>query len=187
MNWRALCPWMPLMCTGYEIAVLALAAAGTGASVYAQNEQANAEEDRANAQSAALADQAASEREAAASEAKKIEQQRRKVQGAARAAAAAGGADVARGAPVTIAGDIYGRAESDIEETLKAGDSRARVSSLEAAGYSDLASGYKRAGPYAATGTLLSGSSSLLAQSRAYQQSKPKPGWQTRDPSGGTY
>lgn len=175
------------MCTGFEYAMLAVAAAGTAATAYGTYEQGQAAGDQADAQAAALAEQAKQEREAAGEEAKRLEIQRRKVQGAARAAAAAGGADVSRGAPVTIAGDIYARSESDIEQTLKSGSRRATVSSLEAAGYSESAGGYRRGGTLAAAGTLLSGSSSLLSQSRAYSQARQKPGWQTRDPSMGTY
>lgn len=140
------------MCTGYEIAMVAMAAVGAGTAIYSANQQSEmADYQAAQAQADANADKSAAEVQA-----EKIRKLARIQAGEATASLAGSGVDVGEGTALNINKDIYGRAEEDAVMTVFGGTDRA------ARGYAD-ASMSRMKGDTAQTAGYLNATSSVLS------------------------
>lgn len=116
------------MCTGAEVAMIALAVAGTGASLYAADTAANQEEANLKFQAAQAEADAAAEKGAAQVEADRIRKAAKAQRAQATAQAAAAGIDVNSPTALKIDQEIVENAEEDAYLTiLQGGDRSARM------------------------------------------------------------
>src|SRR3546814_13536306 len=115
------------MCTGLEIAALALAAAGTATTLYGTDTAANQEEANAKFAADQAEADARAEQGAAQVEAERIRREGKAQRAKAVAAAAASGVDVNSPTAPKIAQEITANAEEDaMPTTLTAGSPAAR-------------------------------------------------------------
>lgn len=144
------------MCTGVTIAMLAMAAVGTGYSMYAADTQANQQESNLKFQADQMAADAAAARGEAEVEAMRIRKAGKAQRAQAVAAAAASGVDVNSPTALKIDEDITKNAEEDATLTILGGKDRAarmgQQSQLDRAGASVVKSNARMQN----TGTLLS-------------------------------
>src|SRR3546814_6722550 len=114
------------MCTGLEIAALALAAAGTATTLYGTDTAANQEEANAKFAADQAEADARAEQGAAQVEAERIRREGKAQRAKAVAAAAASGVDVNSPTALKIDQEITANAEEDAMLTILNGGDRAR-------------------------------------------------------------
>lgn len=148
------------MCTGFEIAALALMAAGTATTLYGVDTQAKQGEANAKFQAAQAEADARVETDAAKIEAQRIRDAAKKQRSQAIAAAAASGVDVNSPTALRINEDITRNAEEDAVLTILGGrDSAARMGQ-QAQASRIAGSNARTAGRVQQASTLLSAASS---------------------------
>lgn len=157
------------MCTGYEIAMVALAAVGTGATIYSGQQQAQAADDQAQI----AENNAAYEADAARQQAEKIRRMARAQKGEANAALAKSGVKLGEGTALEVQKDITTRSEEDALSALLSG-SRALKSGDD---QSDM---LKDSGEAAKTGSYVSAAGTVLSAGAAYSSGK----WKTSQKTG---
>lgn len=157
------------MCTGVEIALLAMAAGSTAVSLYGQDTQAKQAEADANFQ----ADQAEADAKAAQAEAtleaERIRKQGKQQRAQATAAAAASGVDVQSPTAIKIDDTITRNAEEDAVLTILQGSDRA-------ARMGQQATADRIAGKNARTAGRVNQASTLLSAAATYGTNSGK-GW----------
>lgn len=149
------------MCTGFEIAALALTAGGTAATLYAQDTSAKQQAANLKFQADQAEADARAEAGAAQVEAERIRKQAKSQRAQAVAAAAASGIDVSSPTALKISENITKTAEEDAFLTIaNAGDTSARLQQQATADrYS--ASATRSAGRVNQAATLLSSAASM--------------------------
>lgn len=148
------------MCTGFEIAALALAGTSTAATLYGQDTQAKQAQANAKFEAAQAEADARAEAGAAEIEAKRIRDAAKKQRGQAIAAAAASGVDVNSPTALKIDEQITASAEEDAVLTILGGRDRSARLGQQAAASRIAGSNARTAGRVAQASTLLSAASS---------------------------
>ena len=120
------------MCTGAEIAMIGLAAAGTATTVYAQQKQGEMAEDQAEDAAELQRREAAAEKDAAMAQAEKIRKAQRYAIASANAANAASGVQIGEGSAGIVNEQIYKDSEDDAFATLLTGTRRQRYGEAQA-------------------------------------------------------
>lgn len=147
------------MCTGFEVALLAAAAAGTGTAIYSANQAAAAAEQ----QGRSLASQAGQQQDAAAAQAEQIRKAAKRQRAAAEASFAAGGVDVGVGTPIAVDNEIARGGELDALNTIITGGRGADSLTQEAIAYGKQANAARMAGYGQAASTLLSAGAGAMS------------------------
>lgn len=161
------------MGTGAEIALYALVAAGTAATIVSQQQQAKSQEKWANYQ----ADQAQADANAAAGAANvradRIRRAARYQQAEAQAGYAASGVDVGEGTPVKIDAKIAGNAEHDAMLTILDGQTQQGRGGAEAVAFRGQGRDARSAANSASVATLINAGASAYG------------GWKSTNAAGG--
>lgn len=147
------------MCTGLEIAVLGLMAAGTATTLYAQDTAAKQQESDLKYQAAQAEADAKAEAGAAQVEADRLRKASKAQRAQAVAAAAASGIDVSSPTALKIDEEIVSNAEEDATLTVLQGSDRAKRLGQQAALDRAGASQIRSAGRINQAATLLGGAS----------------------------
>lgn len=149
------------MCTGAEIAIIGLAAAGTTATVYSQVQQGKAAEAQAETEAELQRREAAAEKDAAIAQAEKIRKAQRYAIASANAANAASGVQIGEGSAGIINEQIYKDSEDDAFSTLLTGTRRQRYGEAQSGITLTQGRNAKTAGYLNATSSLLAGGASM--------------------------
>ena len=156
------------MCTGYEIAMVAAAVVGAGASIDSANKQADAAEETGRN----LASQSGQEQDAANAQADQIRKAARRQRAAAEASFAAGGVDVGVGSAIAVDNEIARGGEFDALNAIITGGRGADSLTQEAVAYGKQARNAKMAGYGQAASSLLSAGAGAMKAS----------GWRSNGP-----
>lgn len=160
------------MCTGAEIAMIGVAAAGTAATVYGQQQAAQAAADAANAQGQSMADAAGRQQDAANAEAERIRAAARRQRAEAAAAYAASGVATGEGTPVLINQEITRGGEYDALNAILSGSRESKALTTDASSFGKMAGAYRQAGNTQSFGTLMSSGAQFMSAS----------GWRSNGP-----